>query len=241
MIKVKKTKYIYVVIVLALAFILNEAAYMLGRLIAHSFPHIDLTLTMDLMIPLIPSTVVIYFGCFLVWLIFYLIIVGWDGWSGESAASLTPESFFTRHDTGRFLTADALAKVICFLFFVFFPTTAIRPEITGDGIWDLVMVFLYRIDSADNLFPSLHCLISWMCWIGLRRRRDLHPVMRHLPLITAILICISTLTTKQHVILDVFGGIFFAEFSWWIAGFPKVRKLYERPVGKLLEALTTHI
>ena len=236
--KEKKSKYIYISAVLIIALILNEAAYMLGRLIAQGAPHTDMTLPLDLMISMVPFTVILYFGSFLIWLIFYTIITGWDA---KAEIYLTPERFFSAYDRGRFLAADALAKAICFLFFIFLPTTAIRPEITGDGVWDAMMLFLYRIDSADNLFPSLHCLISWMCWIGLRGRRDLHPVIRHLPLVIAILICLSTLTTKQHVILDVFGGIFFAEFSWWLAGFRSVRKLYERPVGKLLEALTAHI
>lgn len=35
------------------------------------------------------------------------------------------------------------------------------------------MRLLYWIDAADNLFPSIHCLVSWLCWIGVRRRRDI--------------------------------------------------------------------
>ncbi len=235
--KSKKSKAIFVLTVLALALILNEASYMVGRLFGHSLPHMDMTLPFDLIIPCIPFTVALYFVSFFIWLIFYSIIIGWEGWEPQLPEPYTAESFFSTNNRGRFLAADAVAKLICFLFFVFLPTTAIRPEVGGDTIWDTLMVFLYQIDPADNLFPSLHCLISWMCWIGLRWRKDIHPVMRHLPLILAILICISTLTTKQHVILDVFGGMFFAEFSWWIAGFPKIRRLYEKPVGKLLNSL----
>lgn len=33
----------------------------------------------------------------------------------------------------------------------------------------------------------------------------------------AIAICISTLTTRQHVLADIFGGIGAAELSWLAA------------------------
>ena len=32
------------------------------------------------------------------------------------------------------------------------------------------MRFLYQVDAADNLFPSIHCLTSWFCYIGIRGR-----------------------------------------------------------------------
>lgn len=35
------------------------------------------------------------------------------------------------------------------------------------------MRFVYAVDAADNLFPSIHCLVSWFCYIGLRGRRDI--------------------------------------------------------------------
>ena len=90
-------------------------------------------------------------------------------------------------------------------------------------------------DTPDNLFPSIHCLASWFCWIGVRNRRDLHPAVRYLALVLAILICISTVTTKQHVIVDIFAGIFLAEFCYWVAGFDAVRNLYAGPMKKLLK------
>ncbi len=242
--KAKKSKYIFIIATLTFALLLNEAVYYLGKIIPHGMTHHDMTLPMDLIIPVIPFTVVIYIVSFLVWLVCYTLILSWDGWEGNdlrSADTYGPKEFFDNHDNGRFLAADALAKVICFVFFIVYPTHVIRPEIGDSTIWEQALSFLYQIDTAEDLFPSIHCLVSWMCWIGLRKRHDVHPVIRHLPLVLAIVICISTLTTKQHVILDVPGGILLAELTWWLAGLEGVRKIYEKPMGRLLSALQGHI
>lgn len=96
-------------------------------------------------------TVVIYFGCYIFWIIGYLYNAAMD----------------KRH-CYRFLMADWLAKAVCFICYVVYPTTNTRPEIVGSDIWAQLMRFLYSMDAADNLFPSIHCLVSWLCYIGIR-------------------------------------------------------------------------
>lgn len=95
------------------------------------------------------------------------------------------------------------------------------------------MRLLYRVDAADNLFPSIHCLVSWLCWIGVRKRKDIPTIYRYISLIASLLVCISTLTTKQHVIVDVIGGIALAECSYMIAGIPRVHTMF----SKIMDAL----
>ena len=53
-------------------------------------------------------------------------------------------------------------------------------------------------------------------------------------LVWAVLICIATLTTKQHVIVDVFGGIVLAEVCYGLGGIQVFRECY----GKLIDRLT---
>lgn len=72
----------------------------------------------------------------------------------------------------RFLMADWLAKAVCFICYVVYPTTNTRPEIVGSDIWAQLMRFLYSMDAADNLFPSIHCLVSWLCYIGIRGNKS---------------------------------------------------------------------
>ena len=68
------------------------------------------------------------------------------------------------------------------------------------------------MDSPTNLFPSIHCLVSWLCAIGLRGAKvsNWYKVFSYT---FAIAVCVSTQLTKQHYIVDVFGGIALAEIS----------------------------
>lgn len=77
------------------------------------------------------------------------------------------------------------------------------------------MLWLYRNDQANNLFPSIHCLTSWFCVIAIRKQKHIPSWYQILSVLIAISICLSTLTTKQHVVVDTFAGVFLAEFAYW--------------------------
>ena len=195
--------------ILALTILWNEAVYLGARQIAQSWHHYDMTTYIDRLVPFLSWTVSIYFGCYLFWCINYYL------WATQE-----------RTERDRFFCADFLAKGFCFLLFLLIPTTNIRPEVTGDTVWDNLMKLLYRIDAADNLFPSIHCLVSWFCWIGVRRRKDIPMLYRHFSLAMAVAVCISTLTTRQHVVADVVGGVALAEASFLLAGWAQICKVY---------------
>ena len=114
--------------------------------------------------------------------------------------------------------AEMFAKLICFAFYLLLPTTNIRPEITGNGIWEQMVVWLYQIDMPSNLFPSIHCLVSWFCFIGVRGRNDISKWYQSFSFLMAVAVFVSTLTTKQHVLVDVIGGVGIAEFCYWVSG-----------------------
>ena len=90
------------------------------------------------------------------------------------------------------------------------------------------MMFLYSVDAADNLFPSIHCLVSWFCFIGLRGKKEIPFWYRAFSCFFAILVFLSTLTTKQHVIWDVAGGVLLAEICFYIGKKPGVWGRYEK-------------
>lgn len=198
-------------------FVLNSAVYGGAKLIAGNWHHYNMETALDQAIPFVPWTVFIYFGCYLFWVANYILCV----------------RVGSRKDAYRFLSADFLAKVICFACFLLWPTTNTRPEITGNGIWDLGMRFLYQVDSADNLFPSIHCLTSWMCYIGIRGRKEVASGYRLFSCLMAIAVFISTLTTKQHVLIDVAGGVLLAEFCYWVAGCSALAEWYGRVFDRL--------
>ncbi|MEZ3436553.1 MAG: phosphatase PAP2 family protein [Lachnospiraceae bacterium] len=184
---------------LILAVLFNTAVYNGARMIAGEWYHYNLESALDRMIPFWPPAIVVYLGCYLFWAVNYIII----------ARQRKKEAY-------QFFKCDFLSRIICLLCFLSFPTTNIRPFVESSGLWNQAVLWLYSVDAADNLFPSIHCLVSWLCYIGIRRNPSVPVWYRGFSCIMALLVCASTLLTKQHVLVDVIGGVLLAELCFYI-------------------------
>lgn len=182
------------------AVVFNCIVYYLARIIAGGWEHHILTSNLDEMIPFIPESLTIYLGCYIFWIINYIMI-----------AKLDKEWAY------QFFFADFISRIVCFVIFLLYPTTNIRPELQGSGIWNTGMSLLYQVDAADNLFPSIHCMVSWFCFIGIRGKKKVPKWYQCVSCGLAVLVFISTLTTKQHVIIDIIGGVAIAELTFFFA------------------------
>ena len=117
------------------------------------------------------------------------------------------------------------------------PTTNVRPEVEGTGFIPFLMRFIYWVDTPTNLFPSIHCFVAWL---GTRYMFECKK-LRHkgltcvLCVIGSILVFLSTLHTKQHVLPDVVSGIIVAEIGWFTARFTKLPKVVERINEKFMK------
>jgi len=206
--------------VVLLTVVWDLLVYFGTKLISASWYHHDMTMPADHAVPFLPWTVVIYFGSYAMWFAGYYLFA-------HQEAKLR----------NRFFLADTMAKFVCLACFLLLPTTNVRPEVSGDGPWIFLMRLLYLLDRPDNLFPSIHCLASWLIWVSVRRNKQFSPWLRWGAFVAAVVICISTLTTRQHVIVDVFSGIALAEIFYALAGWSKLARLYERSITLILRAL----
>ena len=200
----------YSIIPLITALVLNTLVYSGTMVLCKGLYHHDFTTAFDRMVPVIPEFTSIYLICYVFWVVNYIM-----------TARISREHMY------RFLTADYLSRIVCGIFFVFLPTTLVRPEITGTGFWDQALRFVYSIDQSANLFPSIHCLVSWFCYIGIRHQKKIPVWYQRFSLVFAILVCISTQVTKQHYIIDVFGGIILSEVCYLIGRKMKQRKIFK--------------
>ncbi|MCR5458804.1 MAG: phosphatase PAP2 family protein [Acetatifactor sp.] len=196
---------------LLITVVVNFSSYFGSRIFTTSLTHHEITFAWENKIPLWSWTIVIYWGCYLFWIVNYIIAARRD-----------------RAIAYRFFCAEVCAKLICLFFFIVYPTTNVRPVIEGTGIFDKWMLALYHVDAADNLFPSIHCLVSWFCVIAVRDNEKIPKWYRWFSLITTIAICLSTLTTKQHAFVDVVGGIGFAELCYFVVHKTGLVRRYER-------------
>ncbi len=171
------------------------------RLFTAGWRHWHMTTDLDLAVPFLPWTVAVYVGAYFFWAVNYVLALR----LGEERA-------------WRFLAADMLGKSVCLAAFLLLPTAQLRPAVPEGAPLGGLLEIIYLLDTPDNLFPSIHCLNSWLCWAGLRGCRDVPAGYRAFTLAAALAICLSTLTTKQHVLADMIGGLILGELCWQIAG-----------------------
>ena len=202
---------LYALIPTITCFIWNSIVYWGTRVINGGMKHFDMTLEIDRMTPVVPSFIIIYFGCYISWVIFYIMSVRTD-----------------KMQCAKFIAFDLMTRTVCGIIFIILPTCNIRPEIYGDDIFSKALGYLYSIDAADNLFPSIHCLVSWFCYLGIRGRKEIPVWYQRVSAVLAILVFVSTLLTKQHVLVDVAGGILLAELCFCIGRNTNLYKIYER-------------
>ncbi len=210
----------YSIIPLILAFSFNMAVYGGARMIAGGWHHYNIETRLDKMIPFWPPSAAVYLGCYLFWAVNYVLM-----------ARQEKEGAF------RFFAADMLSRIVCFFCYLVFPTTNTRPDVAAEGFWNGFMRFVYAADAPDNLFPSIHCLVSWLCYAGLRGRKDVPDWYRRVSLVLAVMVCISTLLTKQHVIADVFGGILLAEACLWAGRKTALGTFYKKLMNRVNRAV----
>ncbi len=106
----------------------------------------------------------------------------------------------------RYLKSTLFLLAISALIFTLFPTSYPREWFPLPAGLDPGSRFLFELqrsgDSPLNCFPSLHVGSVLTSVLLLRERPRAFVIF----FIWAILICLSTLTTKQHYIWDVIGG-----------------------------------
>ena len=210
----------YMIAPIIITLLCNHLAYFSSRSITRNMIHYDLTIKADAWIPFIPWTIVIYWGCYIYWAINYILACRQE-----------------KQNAYRFFCADVCSKLICLFFYLILPTTNIRPDIIGNSVFDQLMQLLYHVDAADNLFPSIHCSTSWFCFIAVRGNPKIPAWYKTVSFMVTVAICISTLTTKQHVMVDVAGGILLAEGAYYMIRKCCLDKFYGRWMNRIEKIL----
>lgn len=150
----------------------------------------------------------IYYNVHAVWfyILYYLILIYpvWGCKTYEEAVEL-----------GR--TVISFSLFSC-LIFVLMPVEVYRPSaaLLGESLSGLAVRIIYGLDQPYNCFPSLHALHSWVIAIFFARRRSQYDPTSLLLIFAAAAVTVSTITIRQHYVMDVLGGLFLATaWSWW--------------------------
>ena len=209
----------YAVTALALLVISNLVVYYGARMLNAwlNRPYLNMTGALDGLVPAVPAFSIIYVIAFPFWYITYFLICRSD-----------------RERCWRLVVTDVAAKLLCGVIFILVPTTNVRPEITGSGLGEMILNMIYASDAPDNLFPSIHCLESWICFLAIRDEEKVPAWIKTAAFVLAFLICLSTLFTKQHVFVDMIAGVMIADFAWNLGTPEFVRSLrLNRRLGRI--------
>lgn len=201
----------YARIPLVLLVIINLIVYEGTQFLMLHAKHWDLALPLDARIPFRPAWIVIYILAYLQWAVGFIVI------SRESRAHCN-----------RVLAGEIIAKLICMLFFIALPTRIERPVVEGSGVFAALTRLIFASDLPGNLFPSIHCLESWICFrgaIGMKRvPRWYAPAM----LAFTLMVFASTVLVKQHVLVDIPAGVLVAEAGLLLSDKLRAGRLLDR-------------
>ncbi len=72
-----------------------------------------------------------------------------------------------------------------------------------------MLAAIYSIDTATNVFPSIHVLNSIGAMIAINKSEKLHNIrwLQWSAFVLTVSICLSTVFLKQHSVDDIFGAI----------------------------------
>ena len=196
---------------LTFCLITDLVAYYLPRIIGVNAIN-DFSIALDGRIPVIPVFSYIYMLAFPYWAVNYILIC-------RQSKALTHRLVF----------ADTFTKIVCLICFIALPSTIAQPmkeEITGAGAWLLKLI--YALDEPNCLLPSIHCFVSWLSFRPMLAKEagSLPKAYVAFSFVFSMLICLSTLFTRQHVLLDWVTGVGVAELGWMLYRILKIdRKL----------------
>lgn len=201
----------YAWIPLLILVIINGMAYYGSRLFTMGAARLDLSLPLDGRIPFCPAFIAFYILAYAQWVVGFIMIAR-----------------DSRERCHRVLAGEIIAKLICMIIFIALPTRMERAEVVEGGVFAALVRIIYATDAPINLFPSIHCLDSWICFRGAVGMERAPRWWAGAMLAVTIPVFASTLLVKQHVLVDVPAGILVAELGLWISRRWNVGRCFER-------------
>ncbi len=185
---------------LAVTALVHLLSYYLPKLLTLRRVHHHMATRWDRRLPVVPAFISVYVLAYFQWIGSYLRLARRD-----------PKAL------RRVARASILSETLSAFVYVLFPTTLHRPEVTGSSLWARLTRLIYRADTPQCLFPSMHCLQSWLCFRGTTLSRGFSRWEQRFSLAFTLLVCASTVLVGQHVLADIPAGILFAEAGLWLS------------------------
>jgi len=150
---------------------------------------------LDRAIPFWPESGLVYFGVFVFLLVTFFLLRD-------------------RREATRFLYASLLAQLIGMVVFLFWPTRFPRElfplPAAASGLGRALVNYVRSTDASVNCLPSLHVSTVTICVLALRGSRGFSAALA-----VGVPVVVSTLTFKQHYVVDALAGAALGAGAWW--------------------------
>ena len=177
--------------------LVNLLVYYGSKAITRNMTHYNVTTSLDQSIPFVPAFIIVY-----------IVVAYAQWWYGYFLSAREKKSTVMM-----IFGSEIIAKMICMIIFLIFPTTMNRGIIDGNDIFTRMVSLLYLADTPYNLFPSIHCIESYLLWRTLPMLRKAPRWYRILTPPATLLVFASVVLVKQHMILDILGSVAVTEIS----------------------------
>ncbi len=115
--------------------------------------------------------------------------------------------------------ACVVATVVLNISYLCFPSFYPRLDFEVETVSEAMLWLTRQVDGSNNTFPSGHVTFAWIMFLGACKTELARKVegIKALYLLWAIGIALSTLTLKQHYLVDVASGIVLAFVSFYVS------------------------
>lgn len=127
------------------------------------------------------------------------------------------------------LVSLSLSLLIMHSIFIIYPTMVERPVVDSfNSLTSLIVYLTFKSDTPVNCFPSGHCMLCFVMIFSVIRSKGIILKKKYILVIINILIVLSTLFVKQHVLYDVIGSLIISVLCFYVLGdlkaFDKIKK-----------------
>lgn len=191
-------KYKFFLISTGSIFVINAFIYFFIKLFITEYNLIGSTL--DNYIPFIPSFIYFY----MMWYPFEIFSL----------------YYIYKKDKNNYIKTLAvliISLIIMYIIFIIYPTMVDRPEVNSfNSLTTLLLYIAFKSDTPVNCFPSGHCIICFVMIFSFIKSKNITFKNKIIFIVINILIILSTLFVKQHVIYDVIGSFILTITSFYL-------------------------
>ena len=208
----KEKKFIYLISIL-ISF--QCLIYFLTKLFQNNYHLLESKI--DLYIPFIPYFVYFY-------IIWYLTLI------------LIPYLLYLKDKLMfyKYYLSYILTTIISGIIYIIYPTKILRPSIIPNNISTFLVNIIYKLDNPPiNLLPSMHCsfcfLFIVLCdYVEEYSNKNIEKKYRIIILILSILIILSTLFIKQHLLIDILASFIISSLTFILVKHTKLNQVLIR-------------